>query len=187
MKIERARLPTKFSPLNLVSYNEKSDRVGHLSHYWQSMALYNGNDALMCRIFPSNLGEVVLQWFDRLEHGSICSWRELSKAFTTRFITNTRNKEVDSLMALTMKSSETLKSYSGRYWETYNEIDCCGEDLALRQFRFELPQRCRIRQSLTKKPPLSMANLMSRIEQHIHIKENGVQPQRLQDNSAFAP
>jgi hypothetical protein len=90
-------------------------------------------------------------------------------------------------MALTMKSSETLKSYSGRYWETYNEIDRCGEDLTLRQFRFGLPQRCRIRQSLTKKPPLSMANLMSRIEQHIHIKENGVQPQRLQDNSAFAP
>ena len=82
-------------------------------------------------------------------------------------------------MALTMKSDETLKSYSGRYWETYNEIDRCGEDLALRQFRFGLPQGCRIRQSLTKKPSLNVANLMSKIEQHIHIKEDGVQPQRL--------
>uniref|UniRef100_A0A2N9FKP4 Reverse transcriptase domain-containing protein n=1 Tax=Fagus sylvatica TaxID=28930 RepID=A0A2N9FKP4_FAGSY len=103
----------------------------------------------------------------RLKHGSICSWRELSKAFTTHFITNMRKqKEVDSLMALTMKPGETLKLYSGRYWETYNEIDRCGEDLAIRQLRFGLPQGCRIRQSLTNKPPLSMVDLMSRIKQH---------------------
>ena len=115
-KIERAKPPTKFTPLNLNSYNGKTDLVAHLSHYRQSMALYNGNDALMCPIFPSNLGEVALRWFDRLEHGSIHSWRELSKAFTTRFITNTRKpKEVDSLMALTMKPGESLKSYSARY------------------------------------------------------------------------
>jgi hypothetical protein len=138
-KIEREKLPTKFTPPNLISYNGKTDPVAHLSHYKQSMALYNGNDALMCRIFPSSLGEVAFWWFDRLEHGSIHSWRELSKAFTTRFITNTRKpKEVDSLMALTMKPSESLKSYSARYWETYNEIDLCREDLAVRQFKFNL-------------------------------------------------
>jgi hypothetical protein len=83
------------------------------------MALHNGNDILMCRIFPSSLGDVALQWFDRLEHGSIHSWTELSEAFTTHFITNTRKpKEVDSLMALAMRSGENLKSYSARYWET---------------------------------------------------------------------
>ena len=90
------------------------------------MALYNGNDSLMCHIFPSSLEEVALRWFDRLDHGSIHSWKELSEAFTTHFITNTRKpKEVDSLMALAMKSGESLKSYSARYWETYNEIDLC--------------------------------------------------------------
>jgi hypothetical protein len=178
-RIKRARLATKFSPPNLVSYDGKSDSMGHLSHYRQSMALYNGNYAFMCRIFPSSLGEVTLRWFDRLEHGSICSWRELSKAFTTCFITNTKKpKEVDSLMALIMKSGETLKSYSSKYWETYKEIDRYGEDLAIRQFRFGLPQGCRKRQYLTKNPLLSMADLMSRIEQHIRVEEDGVQPQR---------
>uniref|UniRef100_A0A2N9G9N1 Retrotransposon gag domain-containing protein n=1 Tax=Fagus sylvatica TaxID=28930 RepID=A0A2N9G9N1_FAGSY len=137
-KMERAKLPTKFTPLNLISYNEKTDLVAHLSHYRQSMALYNGNDALMCRIFPSSLGEVAFRWFDRLEHGSIHSWRELSKAFTTRFITNTRKPK---------------------------EIDFCGEDLAVWQFKFGLPTGCKIRQSLTKKPPLNMTDLMSKIEQ----------------------
>ena len=141
------------------------------------MTLYNGNDALICLIFPSSLGKVALQWFDKLEHGSIHSWKELSKSFTIHFITNTRKpKEVDSMMALTMKTDESLKSYSARYWETYNEIDLCGEDLAIRQFKFSLPTGCKIRQFLTKKPPLNMTDLMSRIEQHIHVEEDRLQP-----------
>ena len=178
-RIERAKLPTKFAPLNLISYNGKSNPVAHLSHYRQSMAFYSGNNSLMCRIFPSSLGEVALRWFDRLKHGSIHFWKELSEAFTTLFITNTRKpKEVDSLMALAMKSGESLKSYSARYWEIYNEIDMCGEDLAVRQFKFGLLVGSKMRQSLTKKPPPNMAKLMSRIEQHVRVEEDGLQPQK---------
>uniref|UniRef100_A0A2N9FBJ4 Uncharacterized protein n=1 Tax=Fagus sylvatica TaxID=28930 RepID=A0A2N9FBJ4_FAGSY len=107
------------------------------------MALHNGDDILMCRIFPSSLGDVALRWFDRLDHGSIHSWTELSEAFTTRFITNTRKpKEVDSLMALAM--------------------------------RFGLPVGSKLRQSLAKKPPPDMSNLMSRIEQHVRVEEDGI-------------
>uniref|UniRef100_A0A2N9FBB1 Uncharacterized protein n=1 Tax=Fagus sylvatica TaxID=28930 RepID=A0A2N9FBB1_FAGSY len=156
-RIERAKLPARIAPLNLVTYNGKTDPVSHLSHYRRSMALHNGDDILMCRIFPSSLGDVALRWFDRLDHGSIHSWTELSEAFTTRFITNTRKpKEVDSLMALAMRSGESLKSYSARYWETYNEID----------------------RPLAKKPPPDMSNLMSRIEQHVRVEEDGLQPQK---------
>ena len=132
------------------------------------MALYNSNDVLMCCIFRSSLGEVRLQWFDRLQHGSIHSWKEMSKAFTTRFITNTKKpREIDILLALSMKAEETLKSYSARYWEVYNDIDACDEALAVKTFRFKLHQGCRLRQSLTKRLAASMADLMSRLEQHI--------------------
>ena len=187
-KIEQARFPTKFTPLNLVSYNGKTDPVAHLSHYRQSLAHHNRNDALMCRIFPSSLGEVALRWFDRLEHGSIHSWKELSEAFTNRFITNSRKpKEVDSLMALTMKLGESLKSYSTRYWETYNEINSCGEDIAVRQFRFSLSVGSKLRQSLTKKPPPTMTDLMSKIEQHVRVEEDGPQSQKQTDVSTPAP
>jgi hypothetical protein len=81
-------------------------------------------------------------------------------------------------MALTMKSGESLKSYSARYWETYNEIDMCGEDLAVRQFKFGLPVGSKIRQSLTKKPPPNMVDLMSWIEQHVCVEEDRLQPQK---------
>jgi hypothetical protein len=172
-RIERAKFPARFVTPPLAVYDGKSDPVGHLSRFRQSMAIHNNNDALMCRVFPSSLGEVGLRWFDRLEHGSIRSWKEMSKIFTARFITNTRKpKEIDSLLALTMKAGETLKSYSTRYWEVYNDIDACDEDIVVKTFRFGLHEDSKLRKSFTKRPPLSMAELMTRLEEHIRVEDD---------------
>jgi hypothetical protein len=172
-KIERAKFPARFVPPNLAVYDGKGDPVRHLSRYRQSMALHTSNDALMCRIFPSSLGEVGLRWFDRLDHGSIRSWQEMSKSFTARFITNTRKlKEIDALLALKMKAEETLKSYSTRYWEVYNNIDACDEDIVVKTFQFGLNQDIKLRRSLTKRPPISMADLMTRLEEHIRVEDD---------------
>ena len=96
----------------------------HVSHFNQKMAVHTGNEALMCKVFPSSLGPVAMRWFDALEEGSIRSFVELIKAFGARFITCSRvPKPVDSLLSMTIKEGETLKTYSDRYWETYNEID----------------------------------------------------------------
>uniref|UniRef100_A0A2N9G212 RNA-directed DNA polymerase n=1 Tax=Fagus sylvatica TaxID=28930 RepID=A0A2N9G212_FAGSY len=172
-KIERAKFPTKFTSPNLAVYDGKSDPVGHLSRYHQAMAPHLSNGALMCHIFPSSLGEVGLRWLDRLEHGSIRSWKEMSQVFTARFITNTRKpKEIDSLLALTMKAGETLKSYSTRYWEVYNDINACDEDIVVKTFQFSLHEDSKLRKSFTKRPPISMAKLISRLEQHIRVEDD---------------
>jgi hypothetical protein len=172
-RIERAKFPAKFVTPPLAVYDGKSDPVGHLSRFRQAMAIHNSNDALMCRVFPSSLGEVGLRWFDRLEHGSIRSWKEMYEIFTARFITNTRKpKEIDSLLALTMKVGETLKSYSTRYWEVYNDIDACDEDIVGKTFRFGLHEDSKLRKSFTKRPPINMAELMTRLEQHIRVEDD---------------
>uniref|UniRef100_A0A2N9EQY4 RNA-directed DNA polymerase n=1 Tax=Fagus sylvatica TaxID=28930 RepID=A0A2N9EQY4_FAGSY len=172
-EIEQAKFPARFVPPNLAVYDGKSDPVGHLSRYWQSMALHTSNDPLMCRIFLSSLGEVGLRWFNRLDHRSIRSWQEMSESFTARFITNTRKpKEIDALLALKMKAGETLKSYSARYWEVYNDIDACDEDIVVKTFRFGLNEDIKLRRSLTKRPPLSMADLMTRLEEHIRVEDD---------------
>ena len=171
--IEQAKFPAKFVTPPLAVYDGKSDPVGHLSRFRQAMAIHNSNDALMCRVFPSSLGEVGLRWFNRLEHGSIRSWKEMSEIFTARFITNTRKpKEIDSLLALTMKVGETLKSYSTRYWEVYNDIDACDEDIVVKTFRFGLHEDSKLRKSFTKRPPINMAELMTRLEQHIRVEDD---------------
>uniref|UniRef100_A0A2N9F868 RNase H type-1 domain-containing protein n=1 Tax=Fagus sylvatica TaxID=28930 RepID=A0A2N9F868_FAGSY len=144
-EIERAKFPARFVPPPLAVYDGKSDPVGHLSRYRQSMALHTSNDPLMCRIFPSSLGEVGLRW---------------------------KPKEIDALLALKMKAGETLKSYSARYWEVYNDIDACDEDIVVKTFRFGLNEDIKLRRSLTKRPPLSMADLMTRLEEHIRVEDD---------------
>ena len=51
----------------LTLYDGTTDPNDHILHYNQAMTLYDHNEALMCRMFPSSLGPLVLRWFNRLE------------------------------------------------------------------------------------------------------------------------
>ncbi len=82
-----------------------------------------------------------------------------------RFITNSRrSKGLDTLMMIRLGSNELIKDYSARFWETYNDIDDCGEDTALQAFKLGLPPSTGLRQSLTKRPPTNLKRLMDTVE-----------------------
>ena len=111
----------------------------------------------MCKVFPSDLRPVAMRWFDALDEGSIGSFEELTRAFGTRFITCNRvPKPVDYLMSMTMREEETFRTYSDRYWETYNEIDEDFKDVAVRTFKVGIPTEHELRKSLTIKSTLDM-------------------------------
>ena len=65
-------------------------------------------------------------------------------------------RPLDSLLVMSMKEGETLKSYSNRYWEIYNEINGDFEDVAVRTFKVGLPTYSDLWKSLTMKPSRSM-------------------------------
>ena len=70
----------------------------------------------MCKVFPSSLGPVVMRWFDGLRENSINSYKELTQAFCSHFITcNKVPWPLDSLLSLSMHEGKTLKMYSDRY------------------------------------------------------------------------
>ena len=61
-KIEEARLPRRFHQPTFTIYNGRIDPVEHLSHFSQRMAVHSKDEALMCKVFPSNLGLVAMRW-----------------------------------------------------------------------------------------------------------------------------
>ena len=165
-------------------YDGRADPIGHISHFRQSMALHLGNDALICRMFPSSLGPMSLRWFNCLQHSSIHSWDELAEAFVSRFITNSRKpKEFDSLMSMRMKDSESLKSYSLRYWEVYNEVDGGTEEMAIKTFKLGLNPKSELRHNLSKRLAKSMRDLMSRIEQYVQVEDDRVRTRAVSTQS----
>ena len=66
-----------------------------------------------------------------------------------------------------MREGETLKTYSNRYWEMFNEIDNDFDDAAIKTFKVGLPAEHGLRKSLTEKLVISVRQL---IDQMISIK-----------------
>ena len=131
------------------------------------MAVHSRNKALLYRIFLSSLGPVAMRWFDDLGEGLINFFQELTRAFGARFVTCSRVPcPLDSLLSMTMREGETLRTYSNRYWEMFNKIDGNFEDVTIRTFNVGLPTKHDPRKSLTRKPALSMQLLMDRIDEY---------------------
>ena len=127
----------------------------------------------MCKVFPSSLGPMAMRWFDGLRADSIGSFKELTRAFGSRFITCTKvPRPLDSLLSLSIQEGETLKTYSDRYWETYNEIDGDFDDVAISTFKSGLPIEHGLRKSLTRKPVMSLRQLMDRIDKYKRVEED---------------
>ena len=127
----------------------------------------------MCKVFPSSLGPMAMRWFDGLRAGFIDSFKELTQAFGSHFIMCGRvPRPLASLLSLSMREGETLKTYSDRYWEMFNEIDGDFDDVALNTFKLGLPTKHGLRKSLTGKPVTSVHQLIDRIEKYKRIEED---------------
>ena len=127
----------------------------------------------MCKVFPSSLGPVVMRWFDGLRANSINFFKEFTQAFGSRFVTCSRvPRPLDSLLSLSMQEGQTLKTYSNRHWEIYNEIDGDFEDVAISTFKVGLPTEHGLRKSLTSKPITGVCQLMDQIDKYKRGEED---------------
>ncbi|XP_030930733.1 uncharacterized protein LOC115956523 [Quercus lobata] len=153
-------------------YNGRTDLVEHVSQFNQRIVIHSKNEAMMCKVFPFSLGPVMMRWFDGLREGSISSFKELTRAFESRFVTCNRvPRPLDSLLSMAMRERETLKMYLDRYWEMFNEIDRDFDDVAIRTFKVGLPTEHDLRKSLTKKPVRNVRRLIDRIDEYKRVEE----------------
>ncbi|XP_050281720.1 uncharacterized protein LOC126722620 [Quercus robur] len=160
-------MPDRFARPPFNYYDGKTDPVEHVSHYIQMMSLHTHNDALMCKVFPLSLGPIALRWFSGLRKGSIRSFSELVQEFGVWFVTCSQVPQpVDTLLSMKMRGGETLRNYANPYWELYNEISGDNKRVAASTFRIGLPEDSGLRESLTKKPPKGMRQLMRCIEEY---------------------
>ena len=114
-----------------------------------------------------------MRWFNGLKADSIDLYKQLTQAFGSHFVTNSRAPQpLNALLSLSMHDGETLKTYSDRYWEMYNEMDGNFNDVALNTFKNNLPAEHSLRKSLTSKPATSVRQPMDRIDKYKRVEEN---------------
>ena len=137
------------------------------------MAVHSKNEALICKVFPSSLGPVVMRWFNGLSTNSIDSFRKFTRAFGVHFITCSRvPRPLGSLLSMSMWEGETLKTYSDRYWEMFNEIDEDYDDVAINTFKAGLSTKHDLMKSLTGKLVINVRQLMDRIDKYKRVEED---------------
>nr|XP_023886372.1 uncharacterized protein LOC111998508 [Quercus suber] len=74
-----------------------------------------------------------------------------------------------------MRDDETLKAYSDKYWEIYNELDGKYDDVAINTFKNGPPMGHGLRKSLTSKPATSVRQLMDWIDKYKRVEEDLLQ------------
>ena len=175
-RIEGATFPRRFQQTAFTLYNGNTDLMEHVSQFNQRMAVHSKNEVLMCKVFPSSLGLVATRWFNGLKANSVDSYRQLTQAFGSRFVTNSRApRPLSALLLLSMCDGEILKAYSGRYWEMYNEMDDNFDDVAINTFKNSLSAEHDLRKSLTGKPDTSVRQLMDRIDKYKRVEDDQLQ------------
>ena len=127
----------------------------------------------MCKVFPSSLGPVAMRWFNGLKANSVNSYRQLTQAFGSRFVKNNKApRPLNALLSLSMCDGETLKAYSGKYWEMYNEMDGNFDDVTINTFKNSLPAKHGLRKSLIGKLATSVRQLMNQIDKYKWVEED---------------
>ena len=145
----------------------------HVSQFNQRMAVHSKDEVLMCKVFPSSLGQAAMRWINGLKANSIDSYKQLNQAFGSRFVTNSRAPQpLSALLSLSMRDREALKAYSGRYWEMYNKMNENFDDVAINTFKSSLPVEHGLRKSLIGKPTTSVHQLMDRIDKYKRVEED---------------
>ena len=76
-KIEGEKLSQRFTQPTFTMYNGRTDLVEHVSHFNQRMVVHSKNEALMCKVFPSSLGSIMIRWIYGLEEGQSTPFRSL--------------------------------------------------------------------------------------------------------------
>ncbi|XP_023926537.1 uncharacterized protein LOC112037957 [Quercus suber] len=171
--IEEAMLPRRFQQPTFIVYNGKTNPIQHVSQFNQMMAVHSKNEALMCKVFSSSLGPVAMRRFNSLRANSINSYRQLTQAFGSCFVTNSKPpRSMSTLLSLFMHDGETLKAYSDKYWEVYNDLEGKYDDVAINTFKNGLPMGHGLRKSLTGKPATSVRQLMDRIDKYKRVEED---------------
>ena len=137
------------------------------------MTVTSQDEALMCKVFPSNLGSMSMRWFDKLRTNSISSFKKLTQSFCSQFITCSRVLQpLDSLLSISMREGESIKAYFERYWEMFNEIDDDFGEVTIKTFKVGLPSKHGLRKSLTGKPITSLCQLMDRVDKYKRIEDD---------------
>jgi hypothetical protein len=128
---------TTTSPSNHSKYDGKTKPKQWLRIYSQSIELAGGDDDIKALFFPMALEAMPLQWFDKLNPGSIRGREDLQRAFCDNFIGIITHPITHAeLKGLKQKGGKSLRNYYRRFGELRAQVHDITEREVIEAFSY---------------------------------------------------
>ncbi|GAU10226.1 hypothetical protein TSUD_421500, partial [Trifolium subterraneum] len=127
-KIMDLELPRALQkPPQLGKYDGLTDPDIHIQNIDAFLNYQAVKGGIKCRIFPTTLVEGATAWYKSLPQGSITSWKDLCKQFTSHFTASRKHPKTEAnLEAVRQGPNETLRSYIERFNKEAVQVDVTG-------------------------------------------------------------
>ncbi|CAL9011256.1 unnamed protein product [Prunus brigantina] len=120
-RIRRSQQERDIQPLRIPYYTGTQDPLTHLHSFQSAVGCKGLTDEGQCLLFPSSLSEAALNWFYRLEPGTVDSFDELKQIFLNHFMIQTdRLYSADDLYTIRQGEDEPLREYAARFSHEYS-------------------------------------------------------------------
>ncbi|CAL2276301.1 unnamed protein product [Prunus armeniaca] len=133
-RIRRSRQDRDVQPLCIPFYFGVEDPLTHLHSFQSTIGSKGLSDDGQCLLFPS--AGVALNWFYRLEPGTVDSFDELKQIFLNHFMIQTdRLYSADDLYTVWQKDNEPLLEYTARFSHEYSRCPDTDDRAAFGAFK----------------------------------------------------
>ena len=137
------------------------------------MILNDGNDRLLCKVFPASLKGPALAWFHKRPRGSLNSFSELWAAFVSQYLCFIRQKgNINSLQSIFKWDDESIRDFTRRFGQAVQQIDTYSMDAVLQNFRRSFGPTTPFFQSLSLNPPATMEEQYRRAKKYSTQEDN---------------
>ncbi|CAL2228547.1 unnamed protein product [Prunus armeniaca] len=120
-RIKKSKPDREVQPLRIPFYTGVEDPLTHLHSFQSAVGCKGLSDEGQCLLFPSSLTEAALNWFYRLEPGTVDSFDELKQIFLNHFMIQTdRLYSADDLYTIRQREDEPLREYAARFSHEYS-------------------------------------------------------------------
>jgi hypothetical protein len=123
-RVRTTPLPKGFKlPHDQQKYDGSQESQSWLSDYLQTVKILGGTKETSMQSLQLHLTGAARSWLSKLEQGTIGSWEELTKLFTSNFkSTYKRPASIKEVKACVQQHNETLRSYIQRWSNIKNSI-----------------------------------------------------------------
>ncbi|GAU41925.1 hypothetical protein TSUD_25660 [Trifolium subterraneum] len=126
---------------------------------------------IKCRIFPTTLVECAMAWYRSLPQGSITSWKDLCKQFTSHFTASRKHPNTEAnLEAVRQGPNETLRSYIERFNKEVVQFDVT-DDMKKYLMRKNLRDGTKFKEMVAIEKPATWDEILYKAQTYMQFEE----------------